>query len=574
MILRNRLFLTTGLVLVALTTGSLGAQTSQTTPTPTPTPMVTPTPPAPAAQPKSSPPAIAPRVEQRFERPGTSKTSDFVVRTEDRLDELRVETYRPVLRVGQPYVLKAGEVTREVSSVLADVRIEGHVEGDVVAVLGDVTLTDSAVIDGSLVAVGGSVTAASGAKVGRDLVLVGGGLDAGPDFAPQGQHVIVGSAGMGRAMRAFVPWVTRGLLLGRVIVPGLRWIWVIVGIVFVLGLVLNLLFNKPVAACADTLARRPLSAFLTGLLTLAMLPVVLVILAATVVGLVVVPFALAAFMMAVLIGRISVTRALGRVIAGESDAASRVQASRSFAIGAALVVFAYMVPVLGILTWLFVGSFGLGAATMTFLASLRRERPVPPPKPVPAPPVPPPFAESFAPGAPLSSTAPATSAAVDIEPPPIAPAPPPPAAAVPRPPATPATDGRDLTLYPRASFFDRVAAVALDLVLVGIASAFFDFERYRGPGPFFLLLLGYHVAFWAWRGTTLGGIICSLRIVRTNNAPMRFIDAFVRGLSSIFSVVALGIGFFWMLNDAERQTWHDKIAGTVVVKLPRELVLD
>jgi uncharacterized RDD family membrane protein YckC len=28
-----------------------------------------------------------------------------------------------------------------------------------------------------------------------------------------------------------------------------------------------------------------------------------------------------------------------------------------------------------------------------------------------------------------------------------------------------------------------------------------------------------------------------------------------------------------MINDPERQMWHDKIAGTLVVKLPRELVL-
>ena len=70
------------------------------------------------------------------------------------------------------------------------------------------------------------------------------------------------------------------------------------------------------------------------------------------------------------------------------------------------------------------------------------------------------------------------------------------------------------------------------------------------------------------------GIICNLRIVRmTGGENPRFVDALVRGLASIFSVVALGIGCFWMLNDAERQMWHDKIAGTVVVKLPRELVL-
>jgi uncharacterized RDD family membrane protein YckC len=135
----------------------------------------------------------------------------------------------------------------------------------------------------------------------------------------------------------------------------------------------------------------------------------------------------------------------------------------------------------------------------------------------------------------------------------------------------------DLTLYPRATFFDRLAAIALDVVLVAIAVTLLDSRRNRwdddGGGLFFLLLLVYHVAFWAWKGTTLGGIICNLRVVRTNGDAPRFVDAIVRGLSAIFSVVALGLGCLWMLNDAERQMWHDKIAGTIVVKLPRELVL-
>jgi uncharacterized RDD family membrane protein YckC len=51
------------------------------------------------------------------------------------------------------------------------------------------------------------------------------------------------------------------------------------------------------------------------------------------------------------------------------------------------------------------------------------------------------------------------------------------------------------------------------------------------------------------------------------------VDAVVRGLASIFSVAALGIGCLWMLQDPERQMWHDKIAGTYVIKVPRELLL-
>jgi uncharacterized RDD family membrane protein YckC len=129
----------------------------------------------------------------------------------------------------------------------------------------------------------------------------------------------------------------------------------------------------------------------------------------------------------------------------------------------------------------------------------------------------------------------------------------------------------DLAVYPRAAFLDRVAAFAIDAILIGIAVNLLDLERHDGSFP--LLLLAYHIAFWAWRGTTLGGIIVGLRVVRVQGADLRFADALVRGLTAVFSIAALGIGCFWMINDPEKQMWHDKIAGTLVVKVPRHLVL-
>ncbi len=148
----------------------------------------------------------------------------------------------------------------------------------------------------------------------------------------------------------------------------------------------------------------------------------------------------------------------------------------------------------------------------------------------------------------------------------------PPPAAIPLETAPPsAAYSEGLARYPRASFLDRLAAFALDCLLVGIANAILDMSRHEGF--FFFLLLTYHIAFWAWRGTTLGGIICNLKVIRTHGAELRPADAVVRGLSSMFSVAALGIGCLWMLQDPERQMWHDKIAGTLVVKVPRDLVL-
>ena len=40
----------------------------------------------------------------------------------------------------------------------------------------------------------------------------------------------------------------------------------------------------------------------------------------------------------------------------------------------------------------------------------------------------------------------------------------------------------------------------------------------------------------------------------------------VRFLVSLLSVLALGLGYFWIAVDPNRQAWHDKIAGTYVIR--------
>jgi len=557
-----------GLVLAAwaLTTAPLAAQAT-----------------APAKQEK---PPLLPPAEQRgmpptTVRPRQDRPAPSDLRVEiDNLQRQNTETYyftRPIVRIGQDYTLKAGDTVRQLQSVLANVQVDGHVERDVVVSLGDVTLSPTAVIDGSLVVIGGSVSIQPGATVRHDFVVVGGTATTPPDFSPQGEHVVIGTPMIGERLRAIVPWLTRGLLMGRLIVPDLGWVWGVVFISFFIGLVMNHLFSRQVGSSAEVLGRRPISAFFMGLLVLLLAGPILAIIAASIIGLAVVPFAIAALIVAGLIGRIGVARVIGRSVMSVDDPESRFQSARSFVLGSAVITVAYMIPVLGLLTWALVGVFGLGAATMSFAGTLRRERPVPPPKaPVEPPVVTPPAPESPFPSAPAPAfTTPAAMAAENMisegAPPPAAPASSPAAEA----PRSSWTHGAgDLSLYPRASFLDRLAAFALDVVLIAIANAFLGHvQGQRDEGWFMFLVLAYMIGFTAWKGTTLGGIICNLRVVRTNGGDLRFIDAVVRGLSSIFSLVALGIGCLWMLNDPERQMWHDKIAGTIVVKVPRELVL-
>lgn len=474
--------------------------------------------------------------------------------------------FRPIIRVAQNYTLRAGDRVWEIQSVFGDVVIEGHVEQDIVIGMGSIRLASTAVVDGSVVVLGGSATIDEKAVVRDDLVVVGGTLRAAPSFSPGGQHIVIGSPWMGETLQGLVPWITGGLLWGRLIVPDIDWIWGFVAVFFLIYLAFNTVFDRPVGGSADVMVRRPLSTFMIGLLVLLLTGPALAIIAASVIGLVVVPFIICAVIVAGLVGKAGVARAIGRSVLRSESPDGRLQGTAAFIIGFVLLTLAYMVPVLGVLTWALTTVIGLGAATITFRTLMRRERPAAPP-PVPVPPLAPAPAPAPVSPAPAAATLGASSDQFASAPLQI-----PAATAIPVdiPPVPPVyTEG--LAKYPRASFLDRLAAFALDGILVAIANAILDMTR--NDGFYFFLLLTYHIAFWAWRGTTLGGIICNLRVIRTHGAELRPADAVVRGLASMFSIAALGIGCLWMLQDSERQMWHDKIAGTLVVKVPRELVL-
>jgi uncharacterized RDD family membrane protein YckC len=486
---------------------------------------------------------------------------------------MSVQFDNPTLRVLHDYTLKSGDTAEQVVVVLGDATLDGHVEHDVVVVLGKARLGPTAVIDGSFVVIGGTGIIADGARVHGDLVNVGN-IEAPASFTAGGQQVIVGTLGLEERLRGIVPWLTRGLLLGRPIVPDLRWVWMIAGVFFLVNLLLNLVLDAPVRACATTMHATPMSSFLVGLLVLVLAGPLCVLLAVSVVGIAVIPFLLCALVLAAIIGRVGFARWIGMSIVHESDPPSRGQALQSFVVGSALMCAAYMVPILGFTVWALAGVFGLGAAAIAFFSAYRRENPKRPKKAPVTDPVPsaaaivPPVAAAapIIPPVPPPSDLPLrTERAASEEPPSDAHHAAAGAAAVEAP--------RTILSFSHATFFERLAAFALDVVLIAILAQIVRLDRLFGEwspdGNLLLVALVYHIAFWTWKQTTVGGIICQLRVIRMDGAPLRFAEAFVRGLSGIFSLVFAGIGFLWILRDPERQAWHDRIAGTFVVNVPR-----
>lgn len=148
-------------------------------------------------------------------------------------------------------------------------------------------------------------------------------------------------------------------------------------------------------------------------------------------------------------------------------------------------------------------------------------------------------------------------------------------------------DGEATNSQEYASFGKRFLASFIDSVIVSIVTGIITFalstiiELVLGSANeatvvtvlFFLQipvwLIGpiYYIYFIGKKGQTWGKMAMSLKVVNmeTNKTP-GYVSAFLREVvGKVISSIVFGIGYLWMLKDDKKQTWHDKIAGTIVV---------
>jgi uncharacterized RDD family membrane protein YckC len=86
---------------------------------------------------------------------------------------------------------------------------------------------------------------------------------------------------------------------------------------------------------------------------------------------------------------------------------------------------------------------------------------------------------------------------------------------------------------------------------------------------FFLLVIvcsSYFVFLEGYGGKTIGNMVMGITVIGDDGGSIDITKAFTRWAVSFFSASFFFIGFLWALFDSRSQTWHDKIAGTLVVK--------
>lgn len=114
-------------------------------------------------------------------------------------------------------------------------------------------------------------------------------------------------------------------------------------------------------------------------------------------------------------------------------------------------------------------------------------------------------------------------------------------------------------------FWIRFAAYSIDAVVIFVIDMFLNILHLGALGVIVGLI--YFVYFWSeQKGQTLGDRVLKIRVVREDGKPIDIMTGVIRYIGYIVSGIVIFLGFLWIIWDKKKQGWHDKMAGTVVVR--------
>ena len=499
------------------------------------------------------------------------------------------ETTKDVLVVGKDYHLEQGKTIENLAVFWGNVTIDGEVNRDVIVVNGKVDVSGK--VYGTLLCIGGDVTLLPGCQVEKYSVINGKCYELNKGrFFNRFFH--------GHENSTFFDEMRfwhRSSLFPIFAIIGIKLVLSLLFLLLLLGFLL--VFSDAAQKCKRTIIKKGILAFLIGLIVLVLLVPLLVFLILTIIGILFIPFVALAIFVLFIFGQVGLCVAIGEGIAKLTGLKLFQKSFIQLISGFIILSFVLAIPFFGFAIWMLTLPLSLGTPLIALFSKdsenengiACNEKKVPPQDFTPNrfSPQPPPVTGTVA--HPQETSTPPTSTtesninktADSNEPPSAQPAAQPCMAeqpVSPKPPtitmqqakepsATPANNVLE-TAYARAGFWIRLAATILDFIIITMIVGFLQLW------PIWLLVwVGYHVAMWSWKNTTIGGIILKIKIIRLDATPINFSVALVRALVALISAFPMFLGFIWCSWDEEKQSWHDKVVGTTIVRVPSSVRL-
>ena len=300
-------------------------------------------------------------------------------------------------------LMSRGSVGGDYLAVAGNQVIGGRVHGSVRAAGGEVHVT--AVVDRNATVAGGNVTLDSAGVIARNAYFTGGNVEIagtvrGGLLASGGNVTIDGVIGSDvQVLSGELRIGPRAQIAGnlRYKVPpknvkidpaarisgsvtalpvesewGLkRWLWLL-GLLLI-GVVVVALFPRFTAEAAEILPRRPVLAALVGLGWVCLAPVVIVLVAFTVIGMPLAVLITVVYVILLFVGDIPVAVWLGRRLLGIREGARRYGVVVNYAVGGLVLLIVMLIPVIGKVVLIVSGTLGLGMLLLQAWTARRRE---------------------------------------------------------------------------------------------------------------------------------------------------------------------------------------------------------
>ncbi|MGY8693736.1 MAG: hypothetical protein ACKVGW_06010, partial [Verrucomicrobiia bacterium] len=226
--------------------------------------------------------------------------------------------------------------------------------------------------------------------VGREVVVVLGNLELGPKAEVHDITVVAGTieqdpeaivTGSFTEVPIYIPFITdgweeihpyiyQGLALGRFVVPSIGWSWMMALVALGGLLLLAAAFPKPAVACVNTMEGKPALSIVSGfafhLVGTTIISIVAILLVATGIGILAIPFLGMALLFMWLLSFIAVYGVIGRRFGARDNIAIATL------IGGILATLSYAVPVLGFLVVLGISVVGTGAVIVSTFSALSK----------------------------------------------------------------------------------------------------------------------------------------------------------------------------------------------------------
>jgi RDD family len=398
--------------------------------------------------------------------------------------------------------------------------IKGTINGDLVMIGSRATF--SGTVNGDLVAVGSNLQVESGATANGDLVSFAAEISHPELLQVNGEHVTINTLA---PMIPFFKETFSNLTHLRPMSPFSFVSWSIAILILLGRLLIAWIFPKTFPPADLVLRERPVPAFLVGLAIISGATILSFLLLITFVGIVALPFIALAIFLLDLFGETCVSYWIGKRILPQL--AERPDAVYAWIVcGTAVIWLLYCIPVIGFIATSINLVLGIGTASICLFEHYRSQNQLE-----------------------LADNTMKSQREPTVHPPPLS---------LPPGSATPVVN------LSKAQFFPRLAANLIDLVILYVLLV--SLHLTRGLIPMWVL---YRFAMFAWRSATMGEIVLNLRVQKEDGTLLTgdYSSSLIRALSSLISLLPLGLGFIWILFNRNLDSWHDKISGSYVVQV-------